>query len=849
MNSKKYIFSTNNKSIPEVILNPKLLSISKLAIFVTILNIILLVFCDQEFKNLVAPDEKDFPGAPQNVVVMVADRRIQLSWEMSSEQGIAKYHIYRKDTLSAEIDLIDSTLTKQYADRNVKNGTLYYYEISAVNAKGYEGKRSEMVSARPNVFSLIIENGEEYTNKKSVTLNLTAPIGTRHMRIANDSLYTNSSWEIYKSTKSWTLSSGDGKKYVFVKFRDNEENETNVLIFDTIVLDTKAVISQVTQNTNGQTKTPGQVIHFTIITGEPDGTAMIDIDEQAKNIALFDDGSNGDTQSDDGTYEINYTIPSGLEVVNAIITGHFTDRVGNVAQDVTAAGYVTIKQDPKAVILYPPVPGSSNDKSLELYWSKSTDSDFSSYRLYRKTAPGVDTASTLITMITNIATTNFTDQNLNYNTDYHYRIYVFDQFGSSKGSNEVVGNITKDSEQPTPVVLLPPTAVENSLTAIKLTWSKNQDDDFESYRIYRAEAPDEVDSTSMVAKIIYDQHQTDYEDTELEEDTEYNYQIFVFDTDGNSAGSNKEKGKTNANEPPKPVTLLKPTAVEGSTTELDLSWSKNDDDDFASYRIYRTEAPQAVDSSSFMVKIINDQNTTNYRDIDLEENTEYNYRIYVFDEDGKSAGSNTETGKTNVDDPPTPVTLLKPEPVENSTTSLTLTWSKNDDDDFASYRIFREDAPQGVDSSSFLVTILYSQEATHYEDKNLEEATEYNYRVYVYDEGGNSAGSNTGTGKTNENLPPASVTLAQPTVIDSTTLRLTWSQNDDHDFKNYQVYRAESAGVDSSSALITIISNRTTLNYTDSNLVKNKTYYYRVYVTDEGGLSAGSNEVSGTPKP
>lgn len=830
-------------------MNTKILTISRLAIFITILNIIFLMFCDQELKELVAPDEKDFPGAPKNVTVMVADHKIHLSWEMSSEQGIAGYHIYRKDTISAEINLIDSTLIRQYIDKNVKNGKIYYYEISAVNLKGYEGKRSDMVSARPNVFSIIIENGEEYTNKKSVTLKLTAPIGTKHMRIANDSLFTNSSWELYASTKNWSLSSGDGKKYVFVKFRDYEENETNVLIFDTIILDTKAVISQVTQNTNSQTKAPGQVIHFTVITGEVSGTATVDIGEQAKNIALYDDGSNGDTRANDGTYEVNYTIPSGVEVVNAIIIGHFTDRVGNVAQNVTAAGYVTIKQDPIAVTLYPPVQKGTDNKSLELYWSQSTESDFSSYRLYRKTAPGVDTSSTLITMITNIATTNFTDQDLNSNTDYYYRIFVFDHFGSSKGSNEVVGNIAVDTEKPTPVVLLPLTPVENSLTSLKLTWSKNQDDDFESYRIYRAEAPNDVDSTSLVVEIIYDQNQTNYEDTELEEDTEYNYQIFVFDTDGNSAGSNKEKGKTNANESPSPVTLLKPTAVEGSTTELDLTWSKNDDEDFASYRIYRTEAPQAVDSSSFMVKIINDQNTTNYRDTELEEDSEYNYRVYVFDDDGKSSGSNTETGKTNADDPPKPVTLLQPIAVENSTTSLSLTWSKNDDEDFASYRIFRSDAPQEVDSASFLVTILYSQELTSYEDKNLEEATEYNYRVYVYDEAGNSTGSNTVTGKTNENLPPESVTLAQPTVVDSTTLRLTWSQNDDQDFKNYQVYRSDSAGVDSASALITIISNRTTLNYTDLNLVKNKTYYYRVYVTDAGGLSTGSNEVSGTPKP
>ena len=34
----------------------------------------------------------------------------------------------------------------------------------------------------------------------------------------------------------------------------------------------------------------------------------------------------------------------------------------------------------------------------------------------------------------------------------------------------------------------------------------------------------------------------------------------------------------------------------------------------------------------------------------------------------------------------------------------------------------------------------------------------------------------------------------------------------------------------------------------DQDLRKNTTYYYRVFAVDKGGLSAGSNEVSGMPE-
>ncbi|MCU0643151.1 MAG: fibronectin type III domain-containing protein, partial [bacterium] len=819
-----------------------------------IIQLLLVAFfimnCDKEHKTIVAPEEENFPGAPIQIQAMVDDGKIFLVWDMTSAKNIRCYHIYRKDSVQAKMQLTDSTFTRQFTDTDVKNGYIYYYQISALNNKGYEGKRSPVISAIPNLFAVIIENGDEYINKTTVTLSLTAPLGTGYMSIASDSLFTNSTWENYVSRKIWQLSPGDGEKYVYVKFRDNNGNNTPSHLFDKIILDTKATISEVTENTNAKTKVPGQVIHFKLTSGEANGEATIDISDAVRGIKLYDDGTNGDAKANNGTYEVDYTIPLGLKVMSAIVTGHFKDRVSNQAQDVTAPGRVTIQQDPLAVTLYPPAITGSDKKSLELYWSPAADNDFASYRLYRKTSSGVDTsaASTLIATIQNRVTTNHTDSDVKDNTNYYYRVFVFDKFGKAKGSNEVMGKLDLDNEKPTPVILLPPTAVENSLTSLTLTWSKNQDDDFESYRIYRATAPNAVDSTSFVAEIIYDQNIVNYEDTGLKEDTEYNYQIYVFDTDGKSAGSNKEKGRTNVNESPTAVTLLAPTPVENSTTSLTLSWSKNADEDFKSYRIYRTETPQHVDSSSFLVEIIYNQNTTSYENKNLTEGTEYNYRVYVFDEGGKSAGSNTAKGKTNANEPPVPVTLLPPSPVGNSLTSLSLTWSKNVDKDFASYRIYRTLAPQKVDSASFLVGMIYNQSTTNYEDTNLKENTEYNYRIYVFDSDGKATGSNTEKGKTNVNEPPAPVSLLPPSPVGDklNSLYLTWSKNADNDFASYRIYRSEAPQkVDSTSFLVNIFYSQATTNYEDTNLKENTEYNYRVYVFDTGGKATGSNTEKG----
>ena len=82
-----------------------------------------------------------------------------------------------------------------------------------------------------------------------------------------------------------------------------------------------------------------------------------------------------------------------------------------------------------------------------------------------------------------------------------------------------------------------------------------------------------------------------------------------------------------------------------SLTKLNLNWSRNNDNDFHSYRIFRSNAT-GVDSTSHLVTTITNQNSTSYQDTDLEEDTNYYYRIYVYDTGNLASGSNERMGKT-----------------------------------------------------------------------------------------------------------------------------------------------------------------------------------------------------------
>ena len=98
----------------------------------------------------------------------------------------------------------------------------------------------------PPTGSILINNNALKTNSTQVTLNLSAKdlFGVSQMQFSNDNI-TWSPPEAYKTSKTWTIPSGDGTKTVYAKFKDKAGNWSKVYS-DTIILDTiPAVISNV----------------------------------------------------------------------------------------------------------------------------------------------------------------------------------------------------------------------------------------------------------------------------------------------------------------------------------------------------------------------------------------------------------------------------------------------------------------------------------------------------------------------------------------------------------------------------------------------------------------------------
>ncbi|MCZ6821251.1 MAG: fibronectin type III domain-containing protein [Calditrichaeota bacterium] len=810
-----------------------------IAPLVMCLAFVFLSACSSDI-DLAEFDETVFPDAPVDLKVAAGDGKIVLTWSHREPEAVDHYQIYRQSDVDTALALLDTTSLTSYTDANVNNGRSYNYAVSAVT-DGFEGEKTNSTPVVPTVYSVVINSGDEFTNSRSVTLSLIAPTNTTFARISNDSLFTNSVWESYAPTRAWTLTEGDEEKSVYVHFRDSAENETAEPQADTIIMDTKANILAVTEDTGGQTKTTREIIHFSLTSGEAMGNASVDIGQADTNIKLFDDGTNGDSVADDGAYHRDYQIPASLEVMDASVIGHFSDRLGNVAQTLEAEGKITIQNPPAAVILLTAEPIGGSTTSLRISWTQNNDQDFASYKLYRSKTPGVSDSSTLVTAIAQRGVLSHDDTNLSENTTYYYRIYVFDLSGLSSSSDEISGT-TGENEAPTAVTLQDPEAIQGSTRSLRLSWTQNMDDDFASYKLYRAKTAG-VSTSSTLVTSIQTQSVLSFLDDNLEEGTTYYYVLYVLDTGGLNAASNEVSGTTGQNEPPIAVVLSDPEVTQGSTRSLGLSWTQNMDDDFASYKLYRAKTA-GVSTSSTLVTSIQTQSGLSFLNDNLEEGTTYYYVLYVFDTGGLNAASNEVSGTTPQNEPPTAVTLLNPEPIQGTFNTLRISWTRNNDDDFASYKLYRSLSPNVTTSSDF-VTSIASRTTLSFLDDNLDASTTYYYRLYVFDTGGLSASSNEVNGTTLTDEPPKPVTLSQPDSLNSTTLRLTWSSSSESDFASYQIFRSESSPVDTTQAPVEIFNNISTTTFDDGGLKSATDYFYRVFVFDTGGLSAGSNEVQG----
>ena len=135
-----------------------------------------------------------------------------------------------------------------------------------------------------------------------------------------------------------TLSDNDGAKLITMRFWNDFYS---LLTVENIILDTNAEIIQLTHDGEGRTLMYGGILNIELVVSDEDtgGVASVDITDELGNmrmgIELQDNGG--------GYYGTQYIIGAGDNIEDGIITGHFTDLAGNVAEPVTSLGMINIE--------------------------------------------------------------------------------------------------------------------------------------------------------------------------------------------------------------------------------------------------------------------------------------------------------------------------------------------------------------------------------------------------------------------------------------------------------------------------------------------------------------------------
>jgi hypothetical protein len=120
------------------------------------------------------------------------------------------------------------------------------------------------LDSTPPSGSIVINGGDTYATSTSVNLTLSASdavCGVAKMRFSNNGSSW-STWQSYTTSKTWTLTSDNGTKTVYVQYQDHAGN-TSSSYNDTIILDTAAPTGSIVIN-SGDTYATSTLVNLTL---------------------------------------------------------------------------------------------------------------------------------------------------------------------------------------------------------------------------------------------------------------------------------------------------------------------------------------------------------------------------------------------------------------------------------------------------------------------------------------------------------------------------------------------------------------------------------------------------------
>jgi len=317
------------------------------------------------------------------------------------------------------------------------------------------------------------------------------------------------------------------------------------------------------------------------------------------------------------------------------------------------------------------------------------------------------------------------------------------------------------------------------------------------------------------------------------EDGDYILKCISYDTSDNST-------------PSQPITLkvnnqsFSPSGVNVNSIVFEnsgftITWNKSTETDFESYQLEKSVETQMNDYT--VIHTTTDINKISYFDSNGDPLHYQYYRITVTDTFGLEKKG--QIFPSSLDPIPNSVDVTS---VSYTLTDLTVEWEKSIDSDFKHYKLLYSETENGTNSEIDTYTEINT---TTYTTTVFDPTHQNWFWIEVEDTLGQSS---IGNGQTSSiDSPPTNIDLNPILYVedDNGSYIITWSQNNDSDFKSYTLY--ESMFEDMSGKIATFNTNNLDeISYTITGVKETEARYYQVVVEDHWGLQFVSNIQGGS---
>ena len=483
------------------------------------------------------------------------------------------------------------------------------------------------------------------------------------------------------------------------------------------------------------------------------------------------------------------TTLSGLSYALHSITVYANDTSGNWGEDTV---YFTVAKDetPPAVTIISPA-------WEKTYYSSSVPL---TYKVEEENPDWIGYSLDGATNVTLTGNTTLTNLGLD---DHDLTVYANDTFGN--WGSDTVGFAVEDVTPPV-VDIISPTNTTYTTNSIPLEY--NVDEEYSKWVGYSLDgsANETLTGNTTLSGLTLGPH---------------DLTVYANDASGNWGWDTVSF--TVADETSPVVTIVSPMNTTYYTTDVSLEYKVEE------------EHPDWVGYSLDGVANITLTGNTTLSGLSYAP---HSVTVYANDTSGNE-GWSTVWFTVAKDETPPVITIISPKNMtykrESIPTSISLTYNVNEPTDWEGYSL---DGKANVTLTGD--TTLSGLYEGH-----------YTLTVYANDTSGNMGHSSVSftVEKKKEdgpkppiNPPPDPVTLHDPMDITNTSMSLTWTENEDYDFKKYVLYYSTSK--DSKGQKVTEITDRSGTSHQMTGLSENTTYYYIVRVYDTVDQFSDSNQVS-----